>query len=444
MTKLHEVIKNENEIQNLLNFCIKQEFRVIQIQKSLNEHMHNVTIGTLGNNLNKTKVSKSSNSHKIHSTHSVHSFKSSPIPSQFVHNNEQCNQENSSLRKPFPLRKSLNSHGSSSSRSSKNPSQSSSSSSSRSSHEKSSFENASYLTLLERRRTADHAEILVKKAEERTERKLELLQKSFECEKEKNLEEFEEAKYNVEFANSEIFTSKKSCLPNEKENFELPPYQHESFNNNPLHRTFLPVKSKKTYNCDKINEPKASNNANDGDIFHPIKSKIEPFDAFIDDLIEGQETNLRKTTSFVVLQFSLKQEYETRTLPPIELRQFSGNPVDWPEFIENFRSRVHFKTTFDDNLRMERLCSVLDGEAKRVIETIGKSGRFYVTALKTLKRDFGNPLLVSHAKPKLLFDQTQIKGVDRMSLPRFHQHLKIHNTWLLSMGYDTPILLTKI
>ena len=33
---------------------------------------------------------------------------------------------------------------------------------------------------------------------------------------------------------------------------------------------------------------------------------------------------------------------------------------------------------------MERLRSVLDGEAKRVIEAIGKSRRFYATALKPL------------------------------------------------------------
>ena len=80
--------------------------------------------------------------------------------------------------------------------------------------------------------------------------------------------------------------------------------------------------------------------------------RLKPFHALIDDLIEGQETNLRKATSFADLQFSLKQEYETRTLPPIELRRFSGNSVDWPEFIENFCSRVHFKTTFDGNLKM--------------------------------------------------------------------------------------------
>ena len=107
-------------------------------------------------------------------------------------------------------------------------------------------------------------------------------------------------------------------------------------------------------------------------------------------------------------------------MPPIELRRFSGDPCEWPEFIENFRTRVHLKSTFDDNLRMERLCSVLYGETKRVIETIGNTGRFHATALKT-KSDFGNPLLISHGKLKLLFDQLQIKSTDRISLRRFHQ-----------------------
>ena len=124
-TKLHELLKDEKEIQNPLNFCTEQEFTVTQIRIYLNERTHNVTIGTLGNNLRKTKISKSSNSHKVHSTHSVHSTKSSPFPSQFVHSDKQCTRENSSLYKQFPLRMSLNSHGSSSSSSSKNSSQSS-------------------------------------------------------------------------------------------------------------------------------------------------------------------------------------------------------------------------------------------------------------------------------------------------------------------------------
>ena len=135
----------------------------------------------------------------------------------------------------------------------------------------------------------------------------------------------------------------------------------------------------------------------------------------------------------------MKQDHETRNLPPIELRRLSGNPCKWPEFIENFRTGVPLKLTFDDNLRMERLCSVLYGEAKRVIETIGNTGCFYAIALKTLRLDFGNPLLISHAKLKS-FDQPQIKSTDGISLRRFHQQLKINDAWLLLMGYCTPIL----
>ena len=82
-TKLHNVVKDKKETQNLLNFCTVQEFRVLKIRKSLNKHTHSVTIGTLDKNLNKSKVTKSSHTHKMHSKHSVHPIKSSPIPSQF-------------------------------------------------------------------------------------------------------------------------------------------------------------------------------------------------------------------------------------------------------------------------------------------------------------------------------------------------------------------------
>ena len=50
--------------------------------------------------------------------------------------------------------------------------------------------------------------------------------------------------------------------------------------------------------------------------------------------------------------------------------------MDWLEYIENFHSRVLFKTTLDDNLSMERLCSVLDREAKRVTKAIRKVDDF--------------------------------------------------------------------
>ena len=48
---------------------------------------------------------------------------------------------------------------------------------------------------------------------------------------------------------------------------------------------------------------------------------------------------------------------------------------------------------------MESLLYVLDGEAKRTVQSIGKTG-FYMRLLKTLKRDLGNLTVVSYLKEK--------------------------------------------
>ena len=67
-------------------------------------------------------------------------------------------------------------------------------------------------------------------------------------------------------------------------------------------------------------------------------------------------------------------------------------------------------------MRMERLLSAIEGKAKKSVESIGCEGIFHATALKSLKRDFGNPVLVSHLKVKSVFDQPQIKPNDKIGL----------------------------
>ena len=86
---------------------------------------------------------------------------------------------------------------------------------------------------------------------------------------------------------------------------------------------------------------------------------------------------------------------------------------------------IHDQVSFDDNMRMERLLSVLDDKGKRAVESIGCDGIFYATALKSLKRDFGNPVLVSHLKIKSIFDQAQLKPNDKIGLRTYHQQMKI-------------------
>ena len=169
--------------------------------------------------------------------------------------------------------------------------------------------------------------------------------------------------------------------------------------------------------------------------------QIEQIDLFIDRLAEGQEAILDTSSSEdnTVLS-AVHQHLEAKNLPPIELLTFDGNPSCWSEFIENFKIMVHIKTTFNDTIQMERLLSVLKGEAKRSVESIGRNGMFYATTVKCLKREFRNPnVVVTHIKLKSLFDQPQIKAADRASLKLYHQKLKSPNTWLVSMGYSSTL-----
>ena len=75
----------------------------------------------------------------------------------------------------------------------------------------------------------------------------------------------------------------------------------------------------------------------------------------------------------------------------------------WPELIENFKMRVYDEVFFTNSMRMERLLIALKGEAKRAVKGIGTNDIFYLTTLRLLKKEFGNPLVDSHLKMKELF-----------------------------------------
>ena len=167
--------------------------------------------------------------------------------------------------------------------------------------------------------------------------------------------------------------------------------------------------------------------------------QIEPCDAFIDKLVEYKETDIPidNTMASRVIQV----ECESRHLPPIDLKRFNGSSLQWPEFIQNFKSRIHSKGSFNDTIRMERLLSVLDGPARSSIESIGTNSIFYATALKSLKRDYGNPYVIAHLKLKEMFDRPQININDNEGLRNFYQQLKTAIAWFESIGnssYNNP------
>ena len=88
---------------------------------------------------------------------------------------------------------------------------------------------------------------------------------------------------------------------------------------------------------------------------------------------------------------------------------------------------------------MEGLLSILDGDAKKSVEVFGTSGFFFEAALKCLKRDYGNQVVIAHLRFKALLDHPQLKLLDRIGLRQFHEQLITNNTWLLSIVYKSPL-----
>ena len=107
-----------------------------------------------------------------------------------------------------------------------------------------------------------------------------------------------------------------------------------------------------------------------------LPSSKEPIDAFIDNLIEGEESIIQDVNKGLPTSLLLQREFETRNLPAINLMRFDGDSKQWPKFIQNFKHRVHSKASFSDSVCMDHLLNALDGEAKRGESGIGQDGLF--------------------------------------------------------------------
>ena len=69
------------------------------------------------------------------------------------------------------------------------------------------------------------------------------------------------------------------------------------------------------------------------------KPHFQPIDSFIDLLKEGKETVLSAVTSGNIT-------VRNRTFTNHRLIPFNSNPLNWPEFIKNFKERVHLEKSF--------------------------------------------------------------------------------------------------
>ena len=160
--KLHEVVIDEKELENILNFCI-------EIRKYINNYTHQFT------SVNTEKRNSSNKSRCSHTDHSVHSAQSTKHHTLSNSNPSYIGKQNSGDNSNIKVRtppKSLISHANSPSRLSYASSHFSDIGSSKESSSDSHVLSPSYISVLERQRTAKHGELLVNQMEERTQIKL--------------------------------------------------------------------------------------------------------------------------------------------------------------------------------------------------------------------------------------------------------------------------------
>lgn len=166
-------------------------------------------------------------------------------------------------------------------------------------------------------------------------------------------------------------------------------------------------------------------------------------------LTEGQETSSQFTITSLQADSSvaLLRAQEQQRLPPLELFKFTGKPIEWPKFIERFRDQIHNKTTLTDSDRMAYLFQNLDGEAKKAVESLGVTGHSYPSALKTLKRQFGNPNSVATAYLNDMLNSSYVPSNDRQALRDYYYQVKACTTWCVKMGQSailqTPECLSR-
>ena len=79
-----------------------------------------------------------------------------------------------------------------------------------------------------------------------------------------------------------------------------------------------------------------------------------------------------------------KDDYYIRSsLPKLKLAEFSGDPLEWPEWSQLFQATVH-AANIDDSVKMNHLKTMVTGKAKEAIAGLGYTAEMYNVAWNVL------------------------------------------------------------
>ena len=110
---------------------------------------------------------------------------------------------------------------------------------------------------------------------------------------------------------------------------------------------------------------------------------------------------------------------EAVTLPArlskLKLAEFSGDPLEWPEWSGLFLSTVH-AANIDTSLKMNHLKTLVTRKAKEVIAGLRYTGDMYDIAWNTLVAHFGRPQVVVNEQMGRIYTFPPVKAYDSVAL----------------------------
>ena len=101
------------------------------------------------------------------------------------------------------------------------------------------------------------------------------------------------------------------------------------------------------------------------------------------------------------------------------MAEFSGDPFEWPEWLQLFRATVH-AANMNDSVKMNHLKTMVTGKVgKEAIAGLGYTAEMYNVAWNVLVRNFGKPQMVVNAQLKRIYSFPPMKTYDGAALIKF-------------------------
>ena len=165
-------------------------------------------------------------------------------------------------------------------------------------------------------------------------------------------------------------------------------------------------------------------------------------DSWIDDLcVENNRNPMAETHDEMT---HIKLLVSTQNLPDISLHSFDGSPLNWIDFIVQFKDVIHKRPCLSGTQRMIYLLQSLKGQAKQSIQGFSHDWTGYVLALKRLKVMFAQRSYIVHAYLDSLLHDKRIDDSDSNSLIDFYYSLHDSIIALLRLDLKSELLASNL